>query len=280
MREGSREEKTVLDDNASIYTKREYKSGKENMAELKGFAKIQYFCNYYLGKILCLALIAGVFIYLIYSIVRPKPENIFYMAVINPPLDAKVFDETEEDMALYMVEDPDKQEIFIEDTYYFNESSDYEMRMALMTHTAAHEIDAIIVSKREFQNQIDSGIITTLDKVIPESTLQQLDTVVKKSEDGNPEKDVYRILRYTPKESEEFKLEGDTIYEEGMYGIDITDYLAGLGATTMRERYYLAFIINAKHTDQYDTLLKYIFPDILGQPVKKDRSANATDAAE
>lgn len=279
MREGSRNERTALDDNASIYTKREYKSGREAMAELKGFAKVEYFCTYYLGKIVCISAIVGIFIYILYSIFSPKPENVFYMAMINSPLDTQVVENLTEDMTECMVTDDKKQNIILDAGYYFTEMSSYDMRMAFMAHMAAHEVDAIIANKREFQLQVDSGVMVPIDRVLSPEMIEKLDTVIKESETGDTSKDIYRIMRYTPQPDEEYGADENRTYEEEMYGIDVTEFYSNFGASAMRERYYLGFVVNSAHTGQYETLLKYIFSDILGVP-ERTNGVNAGNGNE
>ena len=64
-----------------------------------------------------------------------------------------------------------------------------------------------------------------------------------------------------------------------MYGIDVTEFYTNFGASAMRERYYLGFVVNSAHTGQYETLLKYIFSDILGVP-ERTNGVNAGNGNE
>lgn len=258
IREGETEDKTKLDNDASIYQKRETRSYKETMADLKGFEKIEYFCHYYLGKVLFIAAIAAIVIYILYSIFRVKPENIFYMAVINSPIADEYYDGVRADLTEIFVADDVHEQIYVDTSYYmYDGRSDYEMRMAFVTHIAAAEIDVLILPKSELETQVNNTSISKLNDVLDSSVIEKL----KRYGVG--------MLSVKPV----IGPQDDTSIEpvEDLYGIDVTDKLLALDADKMRERYYLAFVVNSTHTSKYENFVKYLFSNILGMPefVKK-----------
>ena len=55
-------------------------------------------------------------------------------------------------------------------------------------------------------------------------------------------------MRYTPQPDEEYGADENRTYEEEMYGIDVTEFYTNFGASAMRERYYLGFVV--KYNDK------------------------------
>ena len=76
-----------LDDNATIYQKRELKSEKAKLSEMNIKEKFSYLMTYYAGKtVLTLLIIVGVFLAL-YSILKPKVKPVLYVVAINNSVD-------------------------------------------------------------------------------------------------------------------------------------------------------------------------------------------------
>ena len=78
--------KTVLDDNASIYQKREEESEKQKWERMDKKQKAGYFLDYYLLKIIVGILLSILIIFLIWSVVRPKPETVLGIAIVDEQL--------------------------------------------------------------------------------------------------------------------------------------------------------------------------------------------------
>lgn len=250
MQEGILKDKTKLDEEASIYQKRVDKTFKERMAELKGFAKVEFFVTYYLGKILVIIGIAAFVIYLGYTILRPRPEVVMYVAVVNSPIEQAGFEGMKSGLAEYLVQDAEKQEIIFDTSYYmYDAQSNYESRLAFMTHLSVGEIDTIIAGKSELTNLVNAATCMPLKNVLSADITDKL---------------ADRLIRLTP--NPEDPDEG-VVYTEDIYGIDVTDYMREkLGAELMQENYYLAFVVNSEYSEQFVAMVKYMFSDELGLP--------------
>jgi len=78
------EKKTVLDDSASIYQKREEKSDRAKWKDLKGFkAKWEHFREYYLLKTFIWVCVVAFVGYAVYEIFAPEKERLLYVSILD-----------------------------------------------------------------------------------------------------------------------------------------------------------------------------------------------------
>lgn len=140
--------KTVLDDEASIYQRREEKSDRAKWKELKGFkAKWEHFKAYYLLKTFILLCVVGVVIYAVYVIVRPEKERLVYVAI----LDAVVLNEETEALQKgfeeYLGMDEENQETMFDNSMMISARWDTASQQKFTTYAYAGEIDVIIMTE-------------------------------------------------------------------------------------------------------------------------------------
>lgn len=242
--EAENKKETTLDDNASIYQKREEKSGKEIFKDLDREGKWQFFKDYVQKKLLLFILIAAVVACFLYSILKPKPEVMFNIVVFDNPFTVELEDSIKSDLTELFVTDEDRQQVVLDTTYYLTD--EYSTRMKFMTSIAAAEIDAMIIPKSEFQNQVNAGTIETLDRYLSAELYERLV--------------VYRV-NATPHETELDK-DGKEITvtgENAAYGLDITNYISSLYGQECDVTYYLVFPANTKKAENIDAFVKYIY---------------------
>ncbi len=181
------DKKTVLDDAASIYQKREEKSERAKWKELKGFqAKWDHFRAYYLLKTAIWASVAVLVIYAGYAMLRPKKEQVLYVAILDAVL---LNDETEELQAgynEYLGIDEKTQESRFDNSMLVSGVRQTSSMQQLMTHVFAGEIDVIIVGESTFKGW--GGVFfNTRSEQLPADLYEELSErfCYAPSQDGN-----------------------------------------------------------------------------------------------
>lgn len=202
------DKKTVLDDSASIYQRRQEKSDRAKWKELKGFkAKWEHFRAYYLLKTAIWGCVAVLVVYAGYAILRPKKEQVLYVAILDALL---LNDETEELQAgynEYMGIDEKTQETRFDNSMLVSNVRDTSSMQKLMTHVFAGEIDVIIAPESTFKGWADV-IFHPLSEQLP------ADLYAKLSE----------RFCYAPSKDDEGNVIGG---EEKPYGLYVTDLFRG-----------------------------------------------------
>lgn len=223
----NKSEKTTLEDNAAIYAKRDERPAKERFKDLKGQEKWQFFKDYILIKLVVGVIIAALVGSLLYSMFKPKPETLMYVAVINNPFDKDNIDTMTDELTDCFVTDPKKEEIRLDSDFYFA-GNDYNARMKFMTMIAAGGIDSAIFPSAEFGNYLEGEAYAELSTVLAPQTLEKLDKYVIRAEGGE-------------------------------YALDITEFIENRLAAQLTSKYYIACISNSKHRDNFEKLVEYIF---------------------
>ncbi len=148
------QKKTVLDDSASIYTRREEKSDRAKWKELKGFkAKWEHFRAYYLLKVFIWSCVAALVIYTGYAMFGPKKERVLYVAILDAVLLTEETEELQAGYNEYLGIDEETQESLFDNTMMVSNVRDTASMQKLTTHAFAGEIDVIIASESEFKSR-------------------------------------------------------------------------------------------------------------------------------
>lgn len=164
------EQKTILDDSAAIYQKREKKSERQKFSEMKTFSdKIKYIRMYYLAKVLGIAAVLALVISVIYTMVKPKPECVLRIAFVNSQFSDEITDEMEQDFinSDYFTLGEMEELIFDGTTYRMN-SIDYTAQMALSTHIMAGDIDMMIAPESYFLDYAFNSTFGNLEQILPQ----------------------------------------------------------------------------------------------------------------
>lgn len=138
------DKKTVLDDSASIYQRREEKSERTKWKELKGFrAKWEHFKAYYLLKTFIFCCVVAVLIYAGYALFGPKKDRVLYAAILDGVVLEQEMTEIQAGFEEYYGLDPETQETYFTNSLMIS-SNDSTSRQVFATHVYAGEIDIII----------------------------------------------------------------------------------------------------------------------------------------
>ena len=223
----NKSEKTTLEDNAAIYAKRDERPAKERFKDLKGQEKWQFFKDYVLAKVIVGIIIIALLASLLYSMFKPKPETLMYVAIINNPFDKGNLDAMTDDLTASIVTDTKKEEIRLDSDYYFA-GNEYNARMKFMTLIAAGDIDSMIFPAVEFGNYFEAATYAELGTVLSEETLKKLDEYIVE-------------------------------YEDGRYALDVTGFIENRLTAQITTKYYLACVSNSDHKENFTKLVDYIF---------------------
>ncbi len=222
--------KTTLNDDAAIYAKRdEKKPASETFKELKGKEKWQFFKDYVLGKLIIGIIITAIVVSLLYSTFGPKPDMLYYVAVIDNPFYKDTVESMTADLTERYVSDKKKEEIKIDTDFYFS-GDDYNSRMKFMTYIAGSTIDAAVFPSDEFASYADSETFSDLETVLDASMIERL---------------------------EPYWIRGGK--DNKIYALDITEFVSRQLDAQTSNKYYVASILNSKNAERFEGLVAHMF---------------------
>lgn len=170
----SSEKKTVLDDSASIYQKREEKSDKEKWQECKGFkAKWEHFKEYYLLKAFIFACVLAFVGYFIYEVVAPEKERMLYAAILDGVVLTEDMEELELCFGEYLSMDEETQELYFDNTMNVSNSSDAVSKQKLTAHAFAGDIDVLVATEAVIKDYAENYLLT-LEYQLPADLYESL----------------------------------------------------------------------------------------------------------
>lgn len=178
--------KTALSDEASIYYHTgEVLSEKEKWKSMSGRQRWEYFKSYYLMKLIVAIVIAGFAGSLLYSILSPKPETVFYAAVINSAMNMQQIEQVQPEFEAYISLDPETQEILFDEGYYFYER-EYESLQKFATYSAVGQIDVTVMPLSVFEKYAPAGYFAeTAEKLPTDLYLELSDYLVESGRFGD-----------------------------------------------------------------------------------------------
>ncbi len=210
--------KTILDDDASIYQKREErdenKSVRRKWSELDCKGKWYFFRDYYLLKLLLVLFFGGIAVSLLYTTFKHKPEQLSYIAIIDSKLDSDAVANYFNNAVTAMGFDKKDYEIVCNNSFSSLSSSD---GMTLSTYIFAGDLDIIIAPAEALKSYYESGTILALDLWLPSDIQEAL------SED-----DYFYAIAPGDNQQHSFGiLLNDTAFvrETNLYNHDVTYYL-------------------------------------------------------
>ena len=229
--------KTALDDSAEIYQAREAKTQRERWKEMTtARQKWDYFKEYYLVKTIAIVTVVALLAYLGYSIFSPKPERIFYAAIIDyvVPEDSRLT--MEEDFFTYLG-GTEKQKIEFDDSFAFYKDYDYSIRQSFMTYAFAGEMDVIMMPESLFEAYV--AYYTPLAEALP------TDLYLKLSD---------YFVNASKRDAQGNILEGT----EQFYGIDISS-VPLMQNTSSEEPVILTIVGTSAHKENVVEFIRYLF---------------------
>lgn len=157
---------TRLDDNASIYERRNPKSERQKLSEMNGKEKWQYFKDYYFKKTIVSVLLISLVGYFLYTVLSPKPETVLHIACANYQFSEEQIEQLEQEVADYLGIDPNTQDVLFDPSYILSDF-DYSSAEKLSVLAFARELDVLIVPESKFQEYAFSGSLWSLSDQLP-----------------------------------------------------------------------------------------------------------------
>lgn len=163
--------KSILNDSADLYQKREMQSVKEKFKDLSFKDKIQYFKDYYLKIVLAFLFCGGCILWAALAIISPKEKNILSVVVINDYLDLDKSDTLVTDFGEYLGINKAKEKIKFDSDYYFREAQlgndvvGTAAKIDSLLYTK--QIDIIITDAKQFNKYASSGYFVNLMDYLP-----------------------------------------------------------------------------------------------------------------
>lgn len=162
------DKKTVLDDSASIYQKREEKSDRAKWKDLKGFkAKWEHFKSYYLLKTFILLCALGFVGYMAYEMFAPEKERLLYVAILDTVLMNDVTEELQSGFEEYMAMDKKTQDMLFDNTMDVSNTRDASSAQKFTVHAYVADID-VLIAPESVLKQYAGAYIMPLSEQLPE----------------------------------------------------------------------------------------------------------------
>ena len=217
--------KTALDDDAEIYQKREEKSEKEKWKQMDGKAKVQYFADYYLGKLIVAVIIIGIAASLLWHFFKPKEETILYAAVIDESLDATKLADMTRELEKICQADGRHQNVKIDDSFYLKDQA----LVRLEVYEESKQVDVIIADQKTFKKLAKDGYFEDVDKFAKNNGLSGYESLYVYADD-----------------------------ESLPYGIDLSGSEKYMDMTSYGKHPVFAVAANAQHKKNIAEFLNYL----------------------
>lgn len=140
------------------------KSEVRKWPEMNRQQKIQYLKDYYLFPAIGILILLAIVISLIWHLVKPRTENLLYVAVMNESLDEKKLETAVEDMQVLLGADGKKKTVQIDDSFYLRDGGLDKLQVYLHSQ----QVDVVILDKELFEEYAGYGYFESLDEVTDE----------------------------------------------------------------------------------------------------------------
>ncbi|NLJ96558.1 MAG: hypothetical protein GX321_05345 [Clostridiales bacterium] len=231
---------TRLEDDASIYQPRKESSENIKLKNMPFKKKLSYLWDYYKIQGLVIIAILAFAIYVIYEIRTPNAEIKLYTALINNTIHTEVWEEYEETMMDLLELDPATSQVYFNDIFYYNGTTDYAMnvRATFNLFIASADIDLVIAPQSEFINYVNLGILDKLSEQLPTDLYSSLtDKFYLSSTEENPKVQAY-----------------------GIYLTD-TKLFKDHSIPTEGDPYIIGIAFNSRHKENATKFIRYIFKE-------------------
>lgn len=160
---------TRLTDDAQIYQPRDTRSEKEKFQSMNRKEKIQYFNQYYLGKMLVGIVVVCFIGYIIYSFVKPKVVTALYTAVLDGCIDVETTSSFESDMTERLGLDTKESIVMFDNSYYITSNSSYSSSNIekLVVYIAAGDVDVMIGPETTMNQYALAGYFSKMSECLP-----------------------------------------------------------------------------------------------------------------
>lgn len=226
---------TKLGEDAAIYQQKNSKqSEREKLKDMPWSKKISYLWDYYRYHALITILLAASIAYTIYSVTKPKVEVELFAVIINNTVEPQTWDEYKDKVAEHLKLDPEREDVMLNYSFYYNGAADYEanMRQAFAVYLASSEIDVVIAPLSEFSDYVENGFFAPLSDQLPTDLYSYLtDRFYLSGTADNPKVSAYGIY-----------LEDTKLYREHSLPTDEDPVLIGIVSNSLHKANTVEFI--------------------------------------
>lgn len=142
--------KTVLSDDAALYSHKEDLSEKEKWQAMSKKERRQYFVDYYLGKIVAVVLVLAVVGSILHTMLTPKPEVVLSVAVVNDAANQVLYDDLQSKFNAAIALDEETQQTVFDTGYNFT-NGDYQSWQKFSMYNMVGDLDVSILPKSLFE---------------------------------------------------------------------------------------------------------------------------------
>ena len=157
--------KTVLNDEAALYSHREDVSEKEKWQNLTGRERWQYFKDYYLAKIVVTILVLAVIGSILHTMLTPKPEVVLSVAVINDSMYYQTYEEVQKEFDALLALDTETQKTLFDTGYSFE--NDYQAFQKFAIYNAVGDLDVTIMPLSVFETYAPQSFFSSVAELLP-----------------------------------------------------------------------------------------------------------------
>lgn len=157
--------KTVLSDEASIYSHKE-RSEKQKWKDMSAGQRWEHFKSYYLMKLIVLAVVCAIVISIVYTMLSPKPEVVFSLAVVNTAIPQEQLQLAKTEFETILKLDEKTQETWFDSSYFFYER-EYQSLQKYATYHAVGQIDATVMPLSVFLKYAANGYFVSPAEKLP-----------------------------------------------------------------------------------------------------------------
>lgn len=218
------ETKSVLDEKASIYKKREDKTEKEKWKDLDGKGKWKYFSQYYLLKVVIAVLVLAVIVYTVWSILKPKTPVAFYMAYVYGQIDKEKAEDVIAEFAEKSGIDRENEQVVISDEFYTDQYNGLSATEKLISFSYTNQLDLVVADEDVFEKLAASGNMMNIESFLGDELYKEIEDKVFKCGysdiylDGEEDSNEYPFGFYV-KDNEIYKAIGCTELENPVVGV-------------------------------------------------------------
>ena len=233
--------KTALGDGAALYNQRGDASEKEKWETMTTKERLRYFADYYLVRIIVIIAVTGGVLAFIATALRPVPERIFSIAVVEDVANQAIYDELQIKLEEVLEMDAENEEIILDTTHLLT-SGDYKAWEKYFLYNTVGDIDISFMPKYVFEEYAPGNYFSPVSSYLSD--------------------DFYAALEQYFLESPLRNQDGSIIQgSETVYGIDISSTWL-YENTQIVEPMILVINIAPKNIENIEKFLNFLFfPD-------------------
>lgn len=153
--------KTVLNDDATLYSHREDVSEKEKWKTMSPKERWQYFADYYLMKIIVTIAVIAIVGSILHTMLTPKPEVVLSVAVVNDAANQLVYDSLQMKFNEVIALDEEKQQTVFDTGYNFT-NGDYQSWQKFSMYNMVGDLDVSLLPKSLFEEYAPGGYFSPI----------------------------------------------------------------------------------------------------------------------